>query len=166
MRRLAKRTPVPAKPVPQTEEEAAHHAQEHVNENGVVKRLDAEEAQKIADVKQRYADRKKPHIVARDEHEALAQAWGEANRHGRKTIKLSNGRELQWRLPSSPSLLFDEDKLETIEQLFLKLKDWRKYLRVELRKNNIKADLEGIHKASSGLRHLLHLDKTEFFRIT
>lgn len=156
---------MPAKPVPQTEEEAAYHAQEFVQEDEAVKQLEAEEAQEMAAVQQKFADRKKPHIEARDEHFAQAQAWGEAHRGDRKTIKLLNGRELRWRNPSSSSLLFDEAKLETIVRSLMRLKNWPKYLKIDLRRNNIKADLEELHKASSTLRRWLSLDKTEYFRI-
>lgn len=156
---------MPAKPVPQTAEEAAYHAQEYVKEDEMVKQLDAEEAQELADVKQKFADRKKPHIEARGEHFTLAHAWGEANRGDRKTIKLPNSRELQWRMPSSSSLEVAEEKLETVVRALLRLKNGWKYVKFELRKNEIKADLPELQKASSSLRRWLSLDKTEYFRI-
>jgi phage host-nuclease inhibitor protein Gam len=165
VRQLA-RTPVPAKPVPQKEADAAYHAQEYWREKSEVEQLEAECAGEIAAIQQMYADRKEPHADARDEHLRLAHAWGEANRGGRKTIKLSNGRELQWRLPSSPSLDFDEDMLDSIVRALMRLKDWSKYLKIELRKNNVKADLGELHKSSRTLRRLLSLDKTEYFRIS
>jgi phage host-nuclease inhibitor protein Gam len=156
---------VPAKPVPQTEEEAAYHAQEYIKEKLTIEELEAEEAQAVANLRQEYADRRKPHEDARNEHFMLAHAWGEANRDGSKTITLTNGRKLEWRMPSSSSLLYAEDQLESIIRSLLRLKNWRKYLKVELRKNNIKADLGQLQKNSSTLRRLLRLDKTEFFRI-
>ena len=162
---MARSTPVPAKPVPQTEEDAAFHAQEYIKEDETVKQLDAEEAQELADVKQKYADRKKPHAEARDEHFKLAHAWGEANRGVRKTITLPNGRKLEWRMPSSQSLVIAEGKLDTILRSLLRLKNWPKYLKVELRKNEVKADLEELQKASSTLRRYLGLNKSEYFRI-
>ncbi len=162
---MAKPTPVPARPVPQTEEEVAYHAQEFVKEDEAVNQLDAEEAQELADVKQKYADRKQPHIEARDQHFKLAHAWGEANRRGRKTIALPNGRQLQWRLPSSSSLIVVEERFESIVRALLRLKNWPKYLKIELRKNNVKADLEELQKSSTSLRRWLGLDKTEYFRI-
>jgi hypothetical protein len=152
--------------VPQTEEEAAYHAHEYVKEDEAVKLLEAEEAQELADVRQRYADRKKPHADARAEHFELAHAWAEANRGNRKTIKLPNGRELQWRLSSSPSLVFDESKLWGIVKELLKLENWSKYLKIELKKNSVKTDLPELHKASGNLRRWLRLNKTEFFRIS
>lgn len=162
---MARRTPVPARPLPQTEDEVAYHAQEYVKEDETVKQLDAEEVQELADVKQKYADRKKPHVEARAEHHALAHIWGEANRRGRKTIKLPNGRRLEWRPPSSPSLLVDEEKLEAIVRALLRRKNWPKYLKIELRKNNVKADLGELQKSSSSLRRWLGIDKTDYFRI-
>lgn len=162
---MARSTPVPAKPVPQTEEKAAYHAQKYVAADEAVKKLEAEEAQELAGVKQKYADRKKPHAGARDEHFALAQAWGEANRAGRKTIKLPNGRELQWRLPSSPSLIFDEAKLPVIVKALLRLKNGMKYLKIELRRNEIKADLGELQKTARGFRTWFRLSSTEYFRI-
>lgn len=156
---------VPAKPVPQTEDEAAYHAQEYVKQSEKLKKLEAEEAQELADVKQKYTDRKKPHAQARDEHFALAHAWGEANRAGRKTIKLPNGRELQWRLPSSPSLIIVEGKHAAVVQALLRLKNWPKYLKVELKKNEIKADFAELQKTNRGFRSWLRIDKSEYFRI-
>ena len=162
---MAKSAPVAADPVPQSEEEAAYHANEFVKEDAVVHGMEAEEEQELAAVKQKYADLKRPHQEARDRHFRQAHAWGEAHRQGRKTIKLSNGRELQWRLPSSSSLIFDQEKFATIVTILMRLKEWPKYLKVELRKNNIKADLEQLQKANSAFRRLLALDKTEYFRI-
>lgn len=162
---MARSTPVPAKPVPQTDEEAAYHAQEYVKADEAVKQLDAEQAQELAAVQQRYADRKKPLVDAREEHLKLAHAWGEANRAGRKTIKLPNGRELQWRLPSSPTLIVAEEALEKIIRALFRRNNGMKYLKIELRKNEIKADLPELQKGSKNFRTWFRLSSTEYFRI-
>lgn len=162
---MAKSTPVPAKPVPQTEEEAAYHAQEYVKQSETLKKLEAEEARDLASVKQKYADRRKPHVEARKEHFTLVHDWGEANRSGRKTIVLPNGRKLEWRLPSNPTLIIVEGKHASVVGALLRLKNWPKYLKVELKKNEIKADLGDLQKTSRSLRSWLRLDNSEFFRI-
>lgn len=163
---MAKGVPVVANPLPQSEEEAAYHAHQYILEVEMVKHLEAEEVQELTGIKQKFADRKKPHIEARDEHFALAHAWGEVNRLGRKTIQLPNGRQLQWRYASSPGLVYVEEKFLTIVRALLRLKNWPKYLKIEFQKNNIKADLEELQRSSGSLRRYVSLDKPEFFRIS
>lgn len=161
---LARREPIPARPAIQSDKRAGLEAQRYKDLRARIEQIDAEEKAKIAAIRQRYEDRRRPLVVRADEKLSRVQAWGEATRSGRKTIELPNGRKLEWRLPSSPQLMV-VGKIETIVRLLLRLPNWRKYLEVNLKKNNIKADLDEL-KEISGLRRGLRLNNTEYFRIT
>jgi hypothetical protein len=161
---LAVSAPVHAKPVPQTLDEAGRHAQQYIILRDQVKEIDRQEKAEIARIKEEAAERRQPLIVQRDEHFAKAHAWAEANRRGRKTIKLPNGRELRWRRPSSPKLIIT-GTIIAIARLLLRLEKWEKYVDIKLKKNNIKADFDELVKTFKGLRRLLRLDDSEYFSI-
>jgi phage host-nuclease inhibitor protein Gam len=162
---LAKRAPAPAKPAIQSEEECAIEAQEFVELDAQVKRIEAEKKAAHEKIDQEYGERLGPVVAQRDEKFARVQAWGEANRRDRKTIKLLNERKLEWRRASNPSLLWVPEKFMTIVRVLLRLDNWEKYVSIEFRKNNIKADLPELQKKSRSLRRYLGLDKTVYFRI-
>lgn len=135
---MAKSTPVPAKPAIQSDEEAGLEAQEYLNAKAVVEQIEATEKAAIAALKQEFASLRKPHEEVRDDRFARVQAWAEATRGGRKTIKFPNGREFRWRTASSAKLIIS-DTLDEIVQRLLKRRDWKKFLAVEPKKSALVA---------------------------
>jgi len=162
---LAKRTPAPAKPAIQSEEECAIEAQEFIELDAQVKQVETEKKAAHDKIDQEYAERMEPLVAKRDEKFNRVQAWAEANRKDRKTIKLPNGRKLEWRPPSSQGLLWVPEKFMTIVRVLLRLENWEKYVSIEFRKNNVKADLSELQKRSRSLRRYLSLDNAVYFRI-
>lgn len=162
---MAKRVPAPARPAIQTEDECAREAQEFIELDAQMKQVEAEKKDAHKAVDEEYGERLAPVINLRAEKFARVQAWAEANRHDRKTIKLLNGRKLEWRPPSNPSLLWAPEKFMTIVRVLLRLENREKYLSIEFKKNNVKADLPELQKKSRSLRRYLSLDGTVYFRI-
>ncbi|HET7528705.1 MAG TPA: host-nuclease inhibitor Gam family protein [Candidatus Saccharimonadales bacterium] len=162
---MAKRTPAPAQPAIQSDDEAGREAQEYRELKAQVDQLEADEKAEIAEVRQKYKDRRKPLEEQRDSKFMRVQAWSEATRSGRKTIRFPNGRKAEWRMPSSPRLIVIGE-LVAIAKMLLRLENYDKYVKIELKKNNIKADFAELAKKLRGLRKLLSLDDTEYFRIT
>jgi len=157
--KLAKRTPAPSKPAIQSDEECAIEAQEYVELDAEYKLIEAEKKAAHDKVDQDYAERLRPVGERRDEKFERVQAWGEATRDNRKTIKFENGRELRWRTASSAKLIVS-GTLETIIQSLLKRRDWKKYLKVELKKSSL-ASHPKVVEATDGLR----LERGEYFTI-
>jgi phage host-nuclease inhibitor protein Gam len=162
---LARSAPTPAKPAIQTQEECAIEAQEVVELAAQVERIETERRAAHDTVDQEYAERLQVVKNLLTERLARVHAWAEANRDGRKTIVLPNERRLEWRLPSSPALQFSEEKFASIVRALLRLKNWSKYLKIELRKNEVKADLPELQKKSATMRRWVWLDRTEYFKV-
>jgi phage host-nuclease inhibitor protein Gam len=157
--KLAKHEPAPAKPAIQSGDECAIEAQEFLELNAQVKQIEVERKAAHEKVDQEYDERLRPVVTQRDEKFARVQAWGEANRHDRKTIKLDNGRELRWRTASSAKLIVS-GTLEVIIQSLLKRRDWKKFLKVELKKSSLAAHPKVVDQ-TEGLR----LERGEYFSI-
>lgn len=161
---MAKRAPTPAQPAIQSDDEAGREAQGYRELKAQVEQLEADEKTEVAEVRQKYKDRRKPLEEQRDTKFKRVQAWSEATRDGRKSIKFPNGRKAEWRLPSSPRLIIIGEVV-AIAKILLKLENYDKYVKIELKKNSIKADFAELVKKVRGLRKLLGLDDTEYFRI-
>lgn len=162
---MAKRAPSPARPAIQTEEECAIEAQEFVELDTQIKKIELEKKDAHDKVDKEFAERLEPLVAKRDEKFDRVQAWAEPNRNNRKTIKLPNDRLLEWRPPSAQSLIWVPEKFMTIVRVLLRLDNWEKYLTIEFRKNNVKADLPELQKMSRSLRRFLKLDESVYFRI-
>jgi len=156
---LARKVPVPARPAIQSDEEAGIEAQEYKVAVASIKQIDDAEEAAIAALKQQFANLRTPHEAVRDDRFARVQAWAEATRNGRKTIKFPNGRVFRWRTAARARLVVS-GTLETIIESLLQRPDWRTFLDVKLKKSNLTAH-ESVVAETEGL----DLDRGEFVSI-
>ncbi|MBX4191038.1 host-nuclease inhibitor Gam family protein [Candidatus Saccharibacteria bacterium] len=152
-------TPVSAKPAIQSDAQAGIEAQEHLAAKAAIAQIDDAEEAAITALKQQFAKLREPHVAIRDDRFERVQAWAEATRNGRKTIRFPNGREFRWRTASSAKLIIS-GTLETIIQSLLKRRDWKKFLKVELKKSSLAAHPTVVEE-TDGLR----LERGEYVSI-
>jgi phage host-nuclease inhibitor protein Gam len=156
---LSKKAPVPAQPAIQSDEEAGCEAQQYLDLKAEVDQLDSEEKDRVAAIKQEYSDRRAPIVAECELKWVRVQTWAESTRGDRKTIRFPNGREARWRTASSAKLIVS-GTLELIIQSLLKRRDWKKFLKVELKKSSLAAHPKVVDQ-TEGLR----LERGEYFSI-
>jgi phage host-nuclease inhibitor protein Gam len=135
---LAKHVPVPAQAAIQSDEQAGIEAQEYKDAVAAIKQIDDAEEAAIAAVKQQFSHLRSLQEEIRDSRFDRVQAWAEATRGDRKTIKFPNGREFRWRMASSKKVIVS-GTLETIIASLLKRRDWKKFVKVDLKKSSLAA---------------------------
>jgi len=106
---------------------------------------------------------------ANEADQFLVQAFADAHRDeltkgGRKSFFFPSGAIGQWGYPQQGTLVV-VGNLGSIARALLRLPNWELFLKIELRKNNIKAHLEELRRVSPTLRKGLREDKQERFMI-
>lgn|GEM_PF-2309407 len=106
---------------------------------------------------------------ANEADQELVQAFADAHRDeltksGKKSFLFPSGATGQWAIPSQAALIVG-DNLRAIARALLRLPNWDLFIKIEPRKNNIKAHLEELHRASPTLRRGLRVDRKERFSI-
>src|SRR6476659_6058970 len=131
---MPKKVPSPAKPAIQSEEQAGQEAQEYVDADAAIKRIDIARKAAIDGVNQQFAQLSEPFQAICDERFPRVQAWAEANRGTSSTIKFPNGREFRWR--TAKVKLIVNGTIEAIGKILLQRPDWDKFLKLELKRTN------------------------------
>lgn len=151
---MTTREPIPAKPAIQSDEQAGIEAQEYKYEVAAIKQIDIAEKAALealaAVLKEQFDLLRKPRVEARDERFARVQAWAEATRNGRQTIKFPNGRQFRWRTEPYPKVIV-AGTLVTIIASLIKRPDWKKYLEPKLKKTALAANPQVVDE-TEGLR--------------
>ncbi|MBX4188523.1 hypothetical protein KW792_00285 [Candidatus Saccharibacteria bacterium] len=142
---MPKSTPVPAKPAIQSDEQAGQEAQEYVEAKAALDRIDIAKKAAVDAINQQFALLSKPYKVICDERFPRVQAWAEANREGRSTIKFPNGRVFRWRSASKARLIVN-GTIEVIGRSLLQRPDWEKFLDLKLKKSNLTSHPEVVEE--------------------
>jgi phage host-nuclease inhibitor protein Gam len=147
---LARTAPAPAKPAIQSDEQAGIEAQEYKDAQSMIEAFNKARKASVEAINKQFDELLVPYQETAEDRFARVQAWAEATRAGRKTVKFPNGRVFRWRTSAYPKLIV-AGTLEDIVKSLMKRRDWKKFVDFKLKKTVLTANPQVVEE-TDGLR--------------